>query len=276
VKVAGIGSVTNVGDVPEGHAALVSAGIPLPGFEVVVVDPETCTRSAPTQVGELWVRGQSVAAGYWENEEATEATFRARIRRSAEDDAVCEEGYWLRSGDQGFLHEGHVYITSRLKDVIVLRGKNLYPDDIETVIEKSHDLIRLGRTIVTSITEIDKGVALASKKVAKRAQLIQALQTAKMEDSNLITAFIELRPAEERKRYAKENYEGSDSLERMYGAICNEVRKSILRAVRVHVRLIIFIEPGTIPKTSSGKKRRAKTRQLLISGKVKPIYISAL
>jgi acyl-CoA synthetase (AMP-forming)/AMP-acid ligase II len=96
---------------------------PVPDGSVVVVDPGTGERLGAGRIGELWVRSGSVAGGYWENPAATAATFGATT-------ADGEAG-WLRTGDLGALHGGEVYVTGRIKDVLVVRGRNLYPQDIE-------------------------------------------------------------------------------------------------------------------------------------------------
>lgn len=103
--------------------------------KVVIVDPQTLTVCPPEQVGEIWVTGPSVAQGYWNQEELTETTFRAYL-------SDTKEGPFLRTGDLGFLQNGELYITGRLKDVIIIRGQNHYPQDIELTVEKSHPSLR--------------------------------------------------------------------------------------------------------------------------------------
>lgn len=104
---------------------VVSCGVPQPGTDLRIVDPTSgreCTRG---HVGEIWVSDGSVALGYWRHEEETRATFQARI------DGQPEAGPYLRTGDLGFLHHGELYVTGRLKDVIIVAGVNHYPQDIE-------------------------------------------------------------------------------------------------------------------------------------------------
>ncbi|MFE9862868.1 amino acid adenylation domain-containing protein [Streptomyces sp. NPDC005506] len=102
---------------------LVSSGQVADGHELVVVEPESAVRVAPGSVGELWVRGASVAAGYWEDEAATEASFGARLADDPEP--------YLRTGDLGFVLDDQVYVTGRLKEMMVVRGRNLYAHDLE-------------------------------------------------------------------------------------------------------------------------------------------------
>ncbi len=102
-----------------------------------IIDPATRSRLAPGQVGEIWLSGASVAQGYWNRPEETEHTFRA-TREGLGD------GPWLRTGDLGFLHEGELFVTGRLKDLIIVRGRNHYPQDLERTVEESHPTLRPG------------------------------------------------------------------------------------------------------------------------------------
>jgi acyl-CoA synthetase (AMP-forming)/AMP-acid ligase II/aryl carrier-like protein len=104
---------------------------------LTIVDPATRLRLAPGQVGEIWLSGASVAQGYWNRPEETEHTFRA-TREGVGD------GPWLRTGDLGFLHDGELFVTGRLKDLIIVRGRNHYPQDLERTVEESHPTLRPG------------------------------------------------------------------------------------------------------------------------------------
>ncbi|HEX7182275.1 MAG TPA: AMP-binding protein [Thermoanaerobaculia bacterium] len=117
---------------------LVSCGSAVPDMTLVIADPGTGRRLAAGQVGEVWLAGPCVARGYWNRAEATREVFGARL---AEEEG---EGPFLRTGDLGFLHEGELYITSRLKDVILIHGRNHYPQDIELTVEQSRPELRPG------------------------------------------------------------------------------------------------------------------------------------
>jgi acyl-CoA synthetase (AMP-forming)/AMP-acid ligase II len=114
-----------------GARALVGCGGNLPDQKIVIADPETRRPCPPDRVGEIWVRGPSIATGYWNQPEATEATFRAYLEDSG-------EGPFLRTGDLGFLQDGELFVTGRIKDLIILHGVNVYPQDIEKTVEGSH------------------------------------------------------------------------------------------------------------------------------------------
>jgi acyl transferase domain-containing protein/acyl-CoA synthetase (AMP-forming)/AMP-acid ligase II/acyl carrier protein len=103
--------------------------------QIVIVHPEHHTLCASDEVGEIWVAGETVAQGYWRRPEATRETFAARL-------ADTTASVFMRTGDLGFLHEGELYITGRLKDLIIIRGHNHYPQDIEQTVEKSHPALR--------------------------------------------------------------------------------------------------------------------------------------
>ncbi|MEG4634367.1 LLM class flavin-dependent oxidoreductase [Microcoleus sp. AR_TQ3_B6] len=123
---------------------LVGCGQTLLEQQIVIVHPDTLTRCQPHEVGEIWVWGNSVAQGYWNRPEETQATFQAYL-------ADTGEGPFLRTGDLGFLQEGELFVTGRLKDLIIIRGRNHYPQDIELTVEKSHPVVQLGCTAAFSV-----------------------------------------------------------------------------------------------------------------------------
>ncbi|HEX2090929.1 MAG TPA: amino acid adenylation domain-containing protein [Longimicrobiaceae bacterium] len=127
-----------------GTARLVGSGRVAPDEEVRIVDPETFRECPADRVGEVWVRGPSVTLGYWGREEETERTFGARI-------AGTGEGPFMRTGDLGFLADDELYITGRVKDLIIIRGRNHYPHDIEQTSARSHPALRPGGTAAFGI-----------------------------------------------------------------------------------------------------------------------------
>ena len=122
---------------PKEMVEAVSSGRPLVDYQVAIVNPHTRHRCEANEVGEIWVHGDSVGEGYWNRPEETAHTFGARIEGS-------EEGPFLRTGDLGFMHEGHLYVTGRLKDLVIVRGRNYYPQDVELTVEKTHPILRQG------------------------------------------------------------------------------------------------------------------------------------
>ena len=124
-------------------AAAVGSGRPGPGTTVIVADPERQEELPEGEVGEIWVAGASVAKGYWRNALATRQTFRATLKD--------REGRFLRTGDLGFLRDGELFVTGRLKDLMVIDGRNHYPQDLELSAEMSHWALRPGCTAAFSV-----------------------------------------------------------------------------------------------------------------------------
>lgn len=112
--------------------------------KIRIVNPEALVACIAEEVGEIWVSGSTVAQGYWKRPEETQKTFQAFIEGT-------NEGPFLRTGDLGFLKEGELFVTGRIKDVIIIRGRNYYPQDIEFTVEHSHPALRLGCCAVFEI-----------------------------------------------------------------------------------------------------------------------------
>jgi thioester reductase-like protein len=136
-------------------AQIVSCGTPLPGLTVKIVDPEKHVDLEPGRIGEIWIAGGSKCLGCWNNPELTLKLFHARLV----DDSPYDDGY-LRTGDMGFLHDGELFVCGRIKDMIILRGQNYYPQDIEAVVEKASALVRANCVAAFQINE-DSEPALA-------------------------------------------------------------------------------------------------------------------
>ena len=129
----------------DGHE-LVSCGTARCEQGVVIVDPERLTRCADGEVGEIWAYGDSNAKGYWQRPDATAATFAAYT-------SDTNEGPYLRTGDLGFVHQGELYIAGRLKDVVIIRGMNHYPQDIELTAFESHEAFMPNGAAVFTVEE---------------------------------------------------------------------------------------------------------------------------
>ncbi|KAB8335318.1 fatty acyl-AMP ligase [Scytonema tolypothrichoides VB-61278] len=121
----------------EDSQTIVGCGYNLSNQKIAIVDPESLTLCPADKVGEIWVSGPSVAGGYWNRLEETKQTFHAYL-------ADTGEGPFLRTGDLGFLHNGELFVTGRIKDMIIIRGQNHYPQDIERTVENSHPALRSG------------------------------------------------------------------------------------------------------------------------------------
>ncbi len=198
----------------------ISSGQAVPGSRLAIVDPDTGARVPPLIVGEVWVGGPHVALGYWRKPEATAETFAARIPTEG-------AAPWLRTGDLGFLDaNGALFLTSRIKDLIIIRGMNHYPQDIERTAQDSHPAMRRDCGAAFSITEQDG---------TERLVIVQEVERTRRQDLDV-------------------------------DAIARTVREAVTNAHDIAVHAIVFIRPASLPKTTSGKIQRGKARLLWQQG----------
>jgi thioester reductase-like protein len=190
---------------------IVSCGTPLPGIDVKIVDPDQHLALDEGHIGEIWIAGSGKCLGYWNNPELTLKQFRARLV----DDSPYDDGY-LRTGDMGFFLGGELFVCGRIKDMIILRGQNYYPQDIENVVERASGLIRANCVAAFQIHE-DSEPALA---IVAEVKNPNALPEARM------------------------------------------IAAAVRNFLNVEVALISFIAPRAIPRTSSGKIMRHKTKHM--------------
>jgi acyl-CoA synthetase (AMP-forming)/AMP-acid ligase II len=197
--------------------SLVGCGRPLPDHSVVIVNPSSMTVCGSAEIGEVWVAGPSVAQGYWGRPKETGETFQAHLADSG-------AGPYLRTGDLGFIEDGELVVTGRLKEVIIIRGRNHYPHDIETTVESCHTALRPGG-----------GAALGVELVgAERLIIVQEL----------------------------DYRSGSVDRREVVGAI----RQAVAEHHDLEVFDVVLVEPGSIPKTSSGKTQRLACRDAYLAG----------
>jgi acyl-CoA synthetase (AMP-forming)/AMP-acid ligase II len=130
---------------------LVSCGAPMNGLEVVVVNPRTMRRLGGDRIGEILVKGESVADGYWGNPQATREAF--DIYLSQQDGG---SGPYMRTGDLGFFRDGQLYVCGRSKELIIIRGRNYYPQDIERAVDGVHPALRTGCLAAFGLRENDE------------------------------------------------------------------------------------------------------------------------
>jgi len=148
----------------ENYQEFVGCGHVLLDTEVKIVDPESCLECGENQVGEIWVSGSSIAQGYWQQAEKTIATFQAKLANTT------DERNFLRTDDRGFLRAGELFITGRIKDVIIIWGRNHYPQDIEYSVQHSHQALRLDCGAAFTI-EIDNQEKLVIVQEVERTYL---------------------------------------------------------------------------------------------------------
>ncbi len=141
---------------------LVGCGRSAAEQEIRIVDPGSVHQCAPGTVGEIWVRGPSVALGYWGHQEETAAVFGARL-------ADSDEGPFLRTGDLGVLDAGELYVTGRIKDLIIIRGRNHYPHDIEQTAARAHPALRQGCSAAFSVDRDGEERLVIVQEIGRRA-----------------------------------------------------------------------------------------------------------
>lgn len=150
---------------------ILSCGIPTIGKQILIVDPENDTQCPPNQVGEIWVSSPGVALGYWNKEKASKETFQGHLKDTG-------AGPYLRTGDLGFLHGGELFITGRLKEMIIIRGVNYYPEDIELAVRETDPVLKRGRQAAFSVEKNNEEalVVLAECENQKKGQYKDTIQ----------------------------------------------------------------------------------------------------
>jgi acyl-CoA synthetase (AMP-forming)/AMP-acid ligase II len=198
--------------------------------DVRIVNPETCEPCSEGIVGEVWVTGDLIAQGYWNRPVETETIFKAQILGGNGD-------FYMRTGDLGFMADDEFVFTGRRKDLIIVEGRNHYPQDIEKTAEKSHPGLRPGCCIAFSLEEDGKTQVIVVAELNKQYRLED--DTAPAGDS--------LTPVS-RKEIEK------------------VVRREVTEEHQIRVDQVVLIPTGTIPKTTSGKLQRSGCRQRFVAG----------
>jgi acyl-CoA synthetase (AMP-forming)/AMP-acid ligase II len=194
---------------------LVSSGAFHGDTDIAIADPAACTRCAPGRIGEIWVTGNGIPVGYWNHPELSAQTFNAALAGDAR--------RWMRTGDLGFVDEaGNLFITGRLKDIVIVAGRNHYPQDIEETVEQADPALRPHSC--AAFAEDDGG----------RERLI-------------IVA--ELR----RDRIA-----GADT-----ASLAQIVMRRVTQEHEIAVDEVVFLHPGQVPMTTSGKIQRGACQAML-------------
>lgn len=192
---------------------LVGCGTSLPEHPLAIVEPESGETLPEGRVGEICVSGPSIAQGYWRKREDSAQTFVQRDGRT-----------WLRTGDLGFLRHGELFVTGRIKDMLIIRGQNVYPQDVERTIEQRVEAVRKGRVAVFAVTRDGReGLGVAAE-VSRRL--------------------------------------GAESSD----ALIVQIRQVVAEAHQEAPSVIALLNPGALPKTSSGKLQRSACRAQLASG----------
>ncbi|HYR82565.1 MAG TPA: SDR family NAD(P)-dependent oxidoreductase [Terriglobia bacterium] len=200
---------------------LVGCGVPVSTQRVLIVHPKTRRPCPPDEVGEIWVKGPSVGRGYWHRSEDTIETFQSQLS--------IGDGPYLRTGDLGFLCDGELFICGRLKDLIIIRGRNHHAPDIEMTVEGCHNALQPSCGAVFSV-EMDK---------EERLVVVHEL------DRSFKSA-------------------DQSALDPVIAAI----RQAVAEQHELQVHSVVLVRHGTVPKTSSGKIRRLECRSRFLDGKL--------
>lgn len=153
----------------ENAVAFISNGQVARPQQLVIVDPETATELEDGQIGEIWTHGENTAAGYLDREEDTAETFRNRLKgrlpENSRAEGAADDNYWMATGDLGVIVDGELYITGRIKDLIVVAGRNHYPQDIEYTVQQASAHVRADSVAAFAIPgdDVEKLIILAER-----------------------------------------------------------------------------------------------------------------
>lgn len=214
---------------------IVSCGQVGSGLEVRIVNPESHDSCQPNEVGEIWLHGASVAEGYWNRPEETKEAFRSRLEHDVRD--------WFRTGDFGFLRDGELYVTGRLKDLIIIRGRNIYPQDVEQLVEQHLDFVEPNSCAAFSV-----------------------------EDQGEEKLVVVIEGTREMVRWSKGNNSEHQQCKQNLDEQIEGLREKVFDKFEVALSRIEFVRPTTFPRTSSGKVQRRLAKRLLRDEKFDVIH----
>jgi acyl-CoA synthetase (AMP-forming)/AMP-acid ligase II/acyl carrier protein len=200
---------------------------------IAVVDPETLEPCSPARVGEIWISGSHVARGYWQKEAVSQATFGAMLSGDPQ--------RYLRTGDLGFVRDGELFVTGRLKDLIIFRGQNIYPQDIELTVETAAPEVRPGCTVAFSVDR------LPAEGVSAESRGTDGSSAAGDELGIVVVAELERRDSG-----------SAELLARIAERVQEQHEIPLLR--------LLLVGRNTVPKTTSGKIQRQKCKQEYLCG----------
>jgi len=217
------------------------SGRALSDTKIIIVHPEALTACAADEVGEIWVSSPSVSQGYWNKPEESERVCRAYMLDTG-------EGPFLRTGDLGFMKNGELFVTGRLKDLIIVNGRNLYPNDIELTVEKSHPALRPASCAAFSVDSTGEEQLIIAAEVEPR-----------------------YRPVIRNAPDAGGPPLSGGRLPLDIGAVIRAIRRSVAEEHDVRVHTAVLVRAGRIPKTTSGKVQRHACQASFLNGSLERI-----
>jgi len=217
---------------PQSVRTLVSSGHALPDTRIVITDPQTQTPCPPGRIGEIWVCGPSMTKGYWNRPEESEQLCQAYLKDSG-------DGPFLRTGDLGFISEGELFVTGRLKDLIIISGRKLSPQDLELTVEQCHPALRPDACAAFTVDDTD-------------------------EERLIIVVEAELRYLPPKTQQPQG--QPPERLPLDAPAVVRAIRRAVAEEHDVRVDTVVLLRAGRIPKTTSGKVRRHACRAGFLDG----------
>ena len=215
-----------------------------------IVDAETATELPDGQVGEIWLHGNNMGAGYWNREEETFETFKNILKsrtNPSRAEGAPDDGTWVRTGDYGTYHNDHLYITGRVKDLVIVDGRNHYPQDLEYSAQEASRALRTGYVAAFSVP--------ANQLPAEVFDNSHAGLKYDSEDTS------------EQLVIVGERAPGAHKLD--YQPIADDIRTAIAVRHGVTVRDVLLVQAGSVPRTSSGKIGRRACRAAYIDGSLR-------
>ncbi|HBJ33305.1 MAG TPA: hypothetical protein DDZ51_00800, partial [Planctomycetaceae bacterium] len=208
---------------------IVSCGVPLDRTELRIVDAETLREVDDQTVGEIWVRGPSVADHYWGNPELSTSTFDAHLTLDdSQNDKRAEVSQaFLRTGDLGFIYQGELFVSGRLKDLIIIAGRNFFAHELEAAIQSAHEALK-----------VDGGAAFS-------------IETGESGEERLVIVQEVLRP----KRFHQ-------------AELIEIIRSTLAQHFDLSPVAVVLVVAGSLSKTSSGKLQRTQCRTQFIAGEL--------
>jgi fatty acid CoA ligase FadD32 len=218
--------------------------------QAVIVDAESASELPDGQIGEIWLHGNNMGTGYWNREQETHDTFRNILKsrtNPSRADGAPDDGFWVRTGDYGVYHEGDLYITGRVKDLVIVDGRNHYPQDLEYSAQESNRALRPGYVAAFSVPANQLPAAVFDNPHA-------GLKYDPENSSEQLVIVAERAP-------------GAHKLD--YQPIADDIRAAIAVRHGVTVRDVLLVQSGSVPRTSSGKIGRSACRAAYIDGSLR-------
>ncbi|MFJ9366738.1 long-chain-fatty-acid--AMP ligase FadD32 [Nocardia sp. NPDC101769] len=237
------GHMVEVDEHAENAVAQVSCGYVAKSQWAAIVDPDTGAERAEGEVGEIWLHGANIGRGYWGRPEESLATFHNRLtsrQPASHAEGAAADGNWMRTGDYGVYYDGELFITGRVKDLVIVDGRNHYPQDLEYSAQESSTALRPGFVAAFSVAGDQLPVEVATVDTAASASAGEQL---------VIVA---------------ERGTGAAKLDPE--PITETVRAAIAKRHGVTVRDLLLVPAGSIPRTSSGKIARRACKAAYLEG----------